>query len=211
MLYSHLHWLVIDVHTLEKDLMSVILSTVANPSLVRQLFHATKDAMTPTGNALGMLCRYTSYITVDHLQYDYRPSPASPTTSEDSDEADRSPSPPTTPTDSGSYYRTNTATTTTPPPLVAPMVYRPASQHSTATDNQNAMRWSYQSRWYTPSSFATSSTSAVERPCGSVMMPATANTSNTHAVAPQTSTDPYYYHFVQSDARDNISSSIQIK
>lgn len=156
-------------------------------------------------------CRYTSYITVDHLQYDYRPSPASPTTSEDSDEADRSPSPPTTPTDSGSYYRTNTATTTTPPPLVAPMVYRPSSQHSTATDNQNAMRWSYQSRWYTPSSFATSSTSAVERPCGSVMMPATANTSNTHAVAPQTSTDPYFYHFVQSDARNNISSSIQIK
>lgn len=144
----------------------------------------------------------------------YRPSPASPTNSEESDEADRSPSPPTTPTDHGSYYRVNSATTTTattttppPPPLVAPMVYRPSSsQHPAANDNQNAMRWSYQTRWYT----APSSTSAeVERPCGSVMMPA--NTSNTHAVAPQTSTDPYFYRFVQSDARNSISSSIQIK
>lgn len=142
----------------------------------------------------------------------YRPSPASPTSSEDSDEADRSPSPPTTPTDHGSYYRANPATTSTtttppPPPLVAPMVYRPSSsQHPTANDNQNAMRWSYQTRWYTAPS-ATSA--AVERPCGSVMMPA--NTSNTHAVAPQTSTDPYFYRFVQSDARNSISSSIQIK
>lgn len=77
MLYSHLHWLVIDVHTLEKDLMSVILSTVANPSLVRQLFHATKDAMTPTGNALGMLrvdihhisLLITYNMIIDHLQH----------------------------------------------------------------------------------------------------------------------------------------------